>query len=642
MGEGGLGCTTELTCPGETNACQTRSCVAGACQLVFEAEGKVVSGQTMGDCFRIECDGKGQVRSVVDTQDVPDDGLECTQDACGADGTPGHMSAVQGATCAQNGGQVCNGMGACVQCNFNANCSGGGFCVNGVCVPPECTDQTKNGNETDIDCGGSQCSPCGTGLGCAAITDCVSQVCMAGTCRAPTCTDATANGDETDVDCGGPTCPANCADDKKCLVGNDCTSGVCMGGICQMPSCTDGVKNGDETDVDCGSMCPGCALGLPCNVNKDCASEVCRNGTCIGVVQIDAGTGHACALLADGTVYCWGANGGGQLGDGTTMPRMSPVKVPGLTGVTQISVGANISNPTLNGHSCARTSDGKLYCWGRNASGQVGDGTLVDVLSPKVILGADVIQVSAGRTHTCVRLTSGAVQCWGNNGSGQLGNGTMTNATAPAAPIANLTAKNIVAGVNHSCAIQMTGELSCWGSNSAGQLGNGTTGSSPVPTVVPGSANMLAVDAGYSFTCSVDAGGVLRCFGDNTFGELGLGNTMMQTTPQIVADVTNAVGVTCGVHTAAGGHTCAVRADGALFCFGLNNQGQLGVGDIMDKSTPKQVNLPPVAEVVAGFQFTCARLTNGSARCWGRNDAAQLGTGAVTTIVLMPVPVVFP
>jgi len=605
-------------------------------------EGKLVPGQTMGDCHRLECDGMGQVRSVVDMQDIPDDGLSCTQDACGADGTPSHTPAVQGANCAQNGGQFCNGMGDCVQCNFNNNCPGGGFCVNGICVPPECNDQAKNGNESDIDCGGPQCAPCPTGLGCTAKTDCVSRVCIAGTCRAPKCTDMEANGDETDVDCGGPTCSANCADGKMCLVGNDCTSGVCMGGICQTPSCSDGIKNGNETDVDCGSMCPGCATGLPCNVNMDCASEVCRNGTCTAIVQIDAGTGHACVLLGDGTVYCWGANGGGQLGDGTTMARPKPVMVPGLTGVTQISTGSTISNVAVNGHTCARTSDGKLYCWGRNANGQIGDGTTVDVLSPKAILAADVAQVSAGRVHTCARLTSGAVQCWGYNGNGQLGNGTIINSNAPAAPIANLSTKMVAAGATHTCAVLMTGELNCWGGGASGQLGTGTNANSLVPTLVPASANMLSVDVGYGFTCSVDAGGVLRCFGDNTFGELGIGPGMNQSSPQVVTDVTNAIGVTCGVHTNSGGHTCALRADGTLFCFGLNNQGQLGVGDIMDKSTPKQVNLPPVAEVAAGFQFTCARLVNGPVRCWGRNDVSQLGTGTASTIVLTPVPVVFP
>lgn len=636
-------CTTELTCPGETNACQTKACVAGRCQLEFQKAGTLVSDQKIGDCFRTECDGAGKERIVVDTMDVPNDGLECTQDECSLEGMPSHKAKTLGVVCTQGGGQFCDDKGQCVQCNSKADCGGGGICVNNICVAPQCTDKIKNGDESDIDCGGPACAPCGTDQGCAALADCASQVCIAGTCRAPTCTDMTANGNETDADCGGPMC-TKCADNKNCLVASDCVSGVCSGGVCQAPKCTDGVKNGNETDLDCGGGCPGCAVGETCSVSLDCATEVCRNGTCTAIVQVDVGTGHACALLGDGTVFCWGANGGGQLGDGTTTPRPTAGIVPGLSGVTQISTGAHITNLTANGHTCARTNDGKLYCWGRNSNGQVGDGTTIDVSSPKVILSADVAQVSAGRVHTCARLSTGGVNCWGNNGSGQLGNGTVTSTVAPAmSPITNLNAKSVSAGANHTCAVQATGELSCWGANVQGQLGNGTTTNSSVPFLVPGSTNVIAVDAGYGFTCAIDMGGVLRCFGDNLYGELGLGNTMTpQLIPQVVSAVTNAVGVACGTNKDPGAHSCAVRSNGGLYCTGLNDMGQLGLGDTMNRSTPQLVSLPPVAEVAAGYQFTCARLVNGPIRCWGRNDASQLGTGKASTMLSTPQPVVFP
>jgi alpha-tubulin suppressor-like RCC1 family protein len=381
---------------------------------------------------------------------------------------------------------------------------------------------------------------------------------------------------------------------------------------------------------------------MSCNVSVDCKSEVCRNGVCTAIVQVAAGNGHACALLGDGTVFCWGANGGGQLGDGTTVSKPTATVVPGLSGVTQIALSAQISNLPLNGHGCARTNDGKLYCWGRNPFGQVGDGTVVDALSPKLILSADVAEVSAGRLHTCVRLNSGAVQCWGYNGNAQLGNGTLTNSSAPGAPLANVTAKSVSAGVTHTCAVLTSGELSCWGAGNYGQLGNGVITGSNVPAIVSGSANMLSVDTGFGFTCSVDAGGVLRCFGANVFGELGLGNTTMQTTPQVVTALTNVVGVACGTNKDPGAHTCAVRANGALHCWGYNISGQLGLSDTTDRLTPQAVNLPPVAEVTTGYQFTCARLMNGPIRCWGRNDVSQLGTGQVDMNIKTPTPVVFP
>ena len=645
-GNGGMGgavpeCMTELDCPGETNGCQTRPCVDGQCGLKFEKNGDPALQQIPGDCHQILCDGAGKEITVVDTKDLPDDGLACTVGICAPDGTPSQVNLPEGDSCTQGLGKVCDGMGQCVQCNYTPNCNGG-TCVDHICYPPQCSDQMLNGNESDIDCGGPTCPHCDTGQGCVANSDCTSKVCKAKVCQAPTCMDMTANGDETDVDCGGPTC-MKCADTKMCTVAGDCISGVCMDGICQAPKCTDGVKNGNETDLDCGAGCPGCAVGKSCNANLDCASEVCRNGTCTAILQVDAGTAHACALLGDGTVYCWGTNGGGQLGDGTVNPRTTVGMVPGLSNVTQISTGAHIANVNVTGHTCARTNDGKLYCWGRNTNSQVGDGTAMDVLSPKVIIAADVAQVSAGRVHTCARLSTGGVNCWGNNGSGQLGNGTMNSTTAPAmAPIAGLIAKSVSAGANHTCAVLMTGELSCWGANVQGQLGNGTTMTSTAPTTVPGTANMVSVDAGYGFTCAIDMGGVLRCFGNNSMGELGLGNMTMQLTPQVVTAISNAAAVSCGTHTDPGAHSCVLRSNGGAYCSGRNDSGQLGLGDMMTRTTHTSVSLPPVAEIAAGFQFTCARLVDGPIRCWGRNDYAQLGTGKASSPAVTPQAVVFP
>jgi hypothetical protein len=122
---------------------------------------------------------------------------------------------------------------------------------------PTCSDQVKNGMETDVDCGGGLCSACGTGKGCAVDTDCQSKRCAGGTCAAASCTDGVLNGSESDVDCGGPDCPP-CADGQVCAGFNDCRSHVCTGGACAAPSCSDGFQNGDETGIDCGGSCPPC------------------------------------------------------------------------------------------------------------------------------------------------------------------------------------------------------------------------------------------------------------------------------------------------------------------------------------------------------------------------------------------------
>jgi len=638
---GGAPCSTALDCPGEDNACQARSCVSGRCQLEVAPEGPLAKGQTAGDCMRVECDAEGQPRTVTDTSDPLEDGLECTLDTCNSDGTSSSELAPQGYACNQNGGKVCDGTGKCVQCNFSADCAGGGPCSSGKCVPPECGDASKNGDESDIDCGGPVCAPCGTGKSCGAHADCESKVCIAGTCQEATCGDATQNADETDVDCGGPTCD-DCADGKGCLQAGDCVSNVCMGGQCQVPKCDDGVQNGGESDVDCGGPnCGGCSPGETCSVHADCLSEACIGGKCASIVQIAAGTTHACVLLGDGTVRCWGANVVGEVGDGTTVEKLGPTPVKNLVGVTQISLGIN-PNVAQGAHSCARLTAGTVSCWGRNTNGQFGNGTTANSSLPKAASLNNIAQVAAGGRHTCARLGTGAVRCWGANGTGQLGNGTTTSSTTPAAAVANVTATSIGLGDAHGCAVLATGEMRCWGDGAYGQMGVGTTADKLTPALVTGLSMMTRVEGGNGFTCALDQGSLLRCWGHNVDGQLGLGNVTQQNSPMVVPGLMNVTGLSLGAKSGGGGHSCFVMAGGELRCVGSNAYGELGVGDTTSLSTPKVVNLPPVAEVAAGMQFTCARLVTGAIRCWGRNDVGQLGIGVKGAEQTTPVPVVFP
>ena len=172
------------------------------------------------------------------------------------------------------GGSTCAPCAAAKKCAGAADCQSG-VCAAGVCAAPSCTDAVKNGDETDVDCGGSTCTPCAAGKACKGPSDCGSAVCSAGLCVAASCTDAVKNGDESDIDCGGSTC-APCAVGKKCTKGSNCASGVCTSGVCVKGSCTDTVKNGDETDIDCGGSCPkACGTGKGCKAHKDCYPGVC-------------------------------------------------------------------------------------------------------------------------------------------------------------------------------------------------------------------------------------------------------------------------------------------------------------------------------------------------------------------------------
>lgn len=179
----------------------------------------------------------------------------------------------------------------------------------GDCVPASCRDGIANGDETDVDCGGSVCGPCADGRGCQLPRDCIGRLCTNGLCDA-TCSDGLRNQDESDVDCGGTTCAA-CLDGRRCVVPADCVSGWCLDGVCQA-TCSDGIPNQDETDVDCGgSVCPRCLDGKACLVPTDCISELCTDGYCESTCtdgiwggdesDVDCG-GPVCPACPDGSM----------------------------------------------------------------------------------------------------------------------------------------------------------------------------------------------------------------------------------------------------------------------------------------------------------------------------------------------------
>ena len=184
------------------------------------------------------------------------------------------------------------GGATCVKCTGTKKCKMGtdcksGVCAAGVCAEATCSDGVKNGDESDTDCGGSTCVKCASAKQCKLATDCASGVCTAGICAAATCTDGVKNGDETDTDCGGSTC-VQCASAKQCKLASDCASGVCTAGICVAATCTDGAKNGDETDIDCGgASCTQCADTKTCKLATDCISGVCSAGVCLAATCTD-------------------------------------------------------------------------------------------------------------------------------------------------------------------------------------------------------------------------------------------------------------------------------------------------------------------------------------------------------------------
>jgi alpha-tubulin suppressor-like RCC1 family protein len=361
----------------------------------------------------------------------------------------------------------------------------------------------------------------------------------------------------------------------------------------------------------------------------------------LGPAMSDVAGGHwsTCALLTSRGVQCWGRNNEGQLGDGNTVDLHTPgASVKGISTATAVTFGGS--------NACALLAGGTVQCWGSNLDGALGNGATVShSTTPVIVKGiGTAIAVGAGWQHACALLASGAVECWGLNNYGQVGNGSNTNSSIPVPVTGINTATALHLGDHHSCAVLASGAVQCWGLNNYGQLGNGTTTNSNTPVTVSGITNATAVTAGSFNSCALLASGAVQCWGYGGNGELGNGtNVVVSTTPVYVTGISTAVAITGGGNADIGlaSHYCADLNNGSVQCWGWNEWGDLGNGTTNNSNIP--VTVPGIhapTRLAAGAGHTCALFSGGVMKCWGRNNCGQLGNGqALGSDVPTPVPV---
>jgi len=343
--------------------------------------------------------------------------------------------------------------------------------------------------------------------------------------------------------------------------------------------------------------------------------------------SVSTGTFHSCAKKTDKTLWCWGLNGNGQLGDGSALDKKKPVRITRATNWASVSLGAY--------HTCAKKTDGSVWCWGDNSSGKVGDGTQETRLAPvKVGTDKDWSQIDAGETFSCAKKTNGSLYCWGENTYGQIGDNTLVRKLSPTQENTSaLDWSQVSAGQESVCAVKADYSLHCWGYNKDGQIGQSVFGEKNSPGLLGSDTTWKDVAAGYNTSCGIKNNNTLWCAGYNLFGALGNGNRV---TSQILVSAggdTNWASVKVGAN-----HACARKADNKLYCWGAGWSGHLGNGNNNTYDIPQEVSGSASWKGFdTGTEHTCAIKSDDSLWCWGGNSYGQLGDGSTVAESWSPV-----
>ncbi|HEY3496387.1 MAG TPA: hypothetical protein VGK73_16925 [Polyangiaceae bacterium] len=629
----------------------------------------------------------------------------CAPDVTGVDRCCAANCLLQSRVCSETGDCVCpsgteEAAGECrlsvgAPCTLDDQCAGN-HCSDGVCCEASCDRVCERCNgggrcvldpndERCVDAPGFECvlpGRCRLPLGesCGLKSDCDSEAC-----------EPARNG-------GSVCCEASCRDTcQLCGATGVCddypaTDTACETAVCEASSTCRRFRPPQPKACAANAVCAVCEEelanpGVPCSVGRQCDGLGACRTTQLG--RVAAGAAHTCAILTNGNVVCWGANGSGQLGT-----AFEYEEVGDRVAIHDVRLELDFDDDVLAltaglAHTCALFEGGGVRCWGVgpqnsqvvsrpvllgvDAGSAPTEGFIDPLIAENVHLSEAAVQISAGPggSHTCALLASGEVTCWGENTAGQCGDGQSTDTPEPVGsgqhlPVVDLggaRALEVRASDGHTCALLEGGDVTCWGANRYGQLGYGNTSQrlKPEGTVQIGEP-ALAVAVAAAFTCVLLDGGRVRCWGENDDGQLGYGNVddFSETcTPEAAAAMTGSdcagragdvplggLGVIQLVPVVDSEGMCALFAGGAVRCWGRNSDGELGYGhstEFATAYTPAELardfrggNLdlrtPAVALAEGGRCAILEPPASGDSPalyCWGRNDAGQLGvTGA--------------
>ena len=366
------------------------------------------------------------------------------------------------------------------------------------------------------------------------------------------------------------------------------------------------------------------------NLNQTFSSTL-LNGE---VLQVAAGNNHSLGLKADGTVWAWGSNENGRLGNGTTTNSNTSIQVSGLNSIIAVAAG--------NGHSLALKADGTVWAWGKNDKGQLGDGSTTHRTTPVQVSGlSDIKSITTGHTHSMALKEDGTVWAWGENGSGRLGDNTTNQRNTPVQVRKGITTSTddflqgviaISAGKEHSVVLRADEKVYAWGSGSNGMLGNGSGTASSIPVEVSNLSDIVQVSTQGDHTMALRGDGTVWAWGNNGNGRLGDGTTSHQNVPVQVSDLTDVKTVNAGNN-----FSVVLKNDGTVWTWGQGDKGQLGDGSSAAKSNPVQVlkgasesqdaYLQNIQALSAGNNYVLAVKLDDTVWAWGDNGNGRLGDG---------------